>query len=417
MGGLARRATAVMRERDEDPDLLLLSAGDFSGRPQILDMYTARFIAEAMADMGYTAVAIGERELNHGIRAIEETAVAELPLICANLYYEGERCFPASVVKKVNGWKIGIVAVLDENPRDAVEIELRDAVSQGNAAIEYLRGNGCDMIVLLAHMRRERLIEVLPSFTGVDLVIRGHAGEREHVSGDCADTLSGGLEDLGIPVVFAGDRGRVIGKIVLEADGDGKPIVARSEVVELDHSIPDDPDVAAAVKEFGREQAVRAREMKLKEFLARDETTGRIREHFLGLDTCRKCHAALVDDFLLSRHFRAFETLRARGEDTNPKCIVCHTTGHGQFGGYSPAREEKEGINLQGVQCEACHGQGTIHSREGAYVKTATKSCRRCHTHEWSPDFDFTTFWKRIAHCGDEHARRVGAGGHGMAGE
>ena len=102
--------------------------------------------------------------------------------------------------------------------------------------------------------------------------------------------------------------------------------------------------------------------------------------------------------FVASRHFRALETLREHGAEANPECLACHATGYGRPTGYDPAAVKGGAPNLQGVQCEACHGPGTMHERDGSYVASARRSCRVCHTSKWSPDFDFDTYWKRVSH-------------------
>ncbi len=395
---MARRAAAIKLQREKDPDLLLLSAGDFYGRSGILDMYRSRFLAESMVKMGYTAVAVGERELNYGLRAISADAESGLHVICANLYQGGRRLFPPAVVKKVHGKKVGIFAILGEEPREAEDFEVRDPVDEGLVVLDDLKKKGCEVIILLAHIRKDKLLPMLPLFEDVDLVIRGHAQERGKSAEDCADTLGRAFENPGIPVVFAGDRGRAIGKVSLASiDGAGSGIID-STIIYLDRSVDEDPELASMLKEFSEEQGRRRREISLSEFLARDKVTGRIKERYLGVEKCRRCHSLLTPRFVLSRHFRAFETLEQPEEGGNQKCLVCHTTGYGRFSGYDPESEKGGGVNLLGVQCEACHGQGTMHSRDGRYKGAARGSCRRCHNAERSPDFDFEIYWERVCH-------------------
>ena len=63
-------------------------------------MYRSRFLGRTMIDMGYDAVAVGESDLNYGIRALKAQAEAGLPVICANLYQNGTRVFPPFVIKR-----------------------------------------------------------------------------------------------------------------------------------------------------------------------------------------------------------------------------------------------------------------------------------------------------------------------------
>ena len=396
---MARRVTVIARERERDPELLLVSAGDFFGGRGIMDMYRARYLSEKMMEMGYDAVALGERELAHGPKPPLEQAERGLPLICANLYGEEGLLFPPSIVKRVRGWKIGIFALLVEEPRELGGLELRDPAAEGAMAVEALRNEGCDAIIMLAHMGRERLGEILSELEGVDIVIRGHAGGIEETAANCADTVGGLFETIGVPVFFAGDRGRILGKVSVVPEGKGA-LSARSELIYLDDSIPEDPAAADDLESFFVMEAEKRHEMRMSESLSRDRATGALREKYLGQEMCGRCHTGLADRLAASRHSRAYSTLLQRGEERNGSCLPCHTTGFGRYSGFDPAREEETGKNLRGVQCEECHGPGTTHSRDGAYLETARNACARCHTPRWSPGFDFDAYWERLPHCG-----------------
>ena len=372
-----------------------------------MEMYRSRFIAGTMVGMGYDAVAVGEYELNYGLRTIEADAAEGLPAICSNLYANGERLFPPYLIKIVHGNKIGIFALLDELPRDIGEVVIQDPGEEGLAVIRELRGKKCNAIILIAHMTREKLLALLPRLQEVSLVIRGHAPSGTSITENCADTLGGTFEDAGVPIVFAGDRGRALGRVEMAPGRDGKMTITGRSVVYLDGTVPEDRETAAKLKTFTEEEGLRRRDMRLSEFLARDEVTGKVKERYLGFDICMRCHSDLMPRFIESRHFRAFNILELRGETDNEKCLPCHTTGFGRFSGYDPKREKEGDTYLRGVQCEACHGAGTMHARDGSYIARAWKSCRECHTASWSPHFDERTYWKRAAHCGTQSATRT----------
>jgi hypothetical protein len=377
---------------------MLLSAGDFHGEPGIIETYRSRFLARTMVHMGYGAVAVGERDLNHGIRALKEDEEAGLPVICANLYERDARIFPPYVIRKIHGAKVGIMALLGEKPRELAGIELRDPAVEGRSVLDNLRRK-CDCVILLAHMERDRLLEILPSLGGVDLVIRGHTIEGERANENCTDTLLVAAENPALRIFFAGDRGRNLGLVAI-ADSELAGLrVVESKLIYLDRSITDDPATAHELAAYRAEESVKQRELRLSKLLERDESTGGLIERYLGVEVCRRCHADMERGFVGGAHFRAFETLRERGEEANPQCLACHATGYGKSTGYDPKTEKNGAPYLQGVQCEACHGPGTLHARNGSMVKTARESCRGCHTSKWSPDFDFETYWKRAGHC------------------
>ncbi|HVO77217.1 MAG TPA: multiheme c-type cytochrome [Candidatus Bathyarchaeia archaeon] len=394
---MARRATAIKKERTADSGLLLISAGDFSGDPGLVEMYRSRFLARMHVEMGYQAVAVGERDLNYGIRALKADRDAGLPLICANLYEGSARVFPPYVIRKVHGARVGIMALLGESPRVLTGLELRDPAVEGRAALARLRRR-CDVVILIAHMEREKLLEILPALAGVDLVIRGHAREGEKTRENCTDTLVVAKESFPLPVFSAGDRGRNLGLVTVAGSRDAAPPTVEGRLVHLDRSLGDDAATLKELAAYEADEALKRKEVQLSRSLRRDETTGRIVERYLGMDICGRCHADLMPRFVASAHFRALETLRERGAETNPECLACHATGYRRPTGYDPAAVKEGAPNLQGVQCEACHGPGTMHARDGSYVKSARESCRACHTSKWSPDFKFATYWQRVSH-------------------
>ncbi len=396
---MARRATAIKERRNLDPQLLLLSAGDYSGETGIIEMYRTRFLVRTMIDAGFGAAAVGERDLNYGTRALKSHAEAGLPIVCANLYENGARMFPPFVIRRVGGATVGVMALLGEAPRDIDGVEVRDPALEGREALAALRRQ-CDCVVLLAHMRREKLHEILPSLEGIDVVIRGHGGEGERERESCVDTLSAASEPGGVPVFFSGERGRNLGLVTIAGVGGKGPAVMESALIRLDASVPDDSAAARDLAAYRSEERMKQRELQVSRALSRDASTGRIVDRYLGMDICRRCHADLMPRFVGGRHFRAFETLRQRGQESNPECLACHTTGYRRPGGYDPAAEKEGAPYLLGVQCESCHGPGTAHSRDGSYASAARQSCRTCHTSKWSPDFDYQLYWSRVPHCG-----------------
>jgi hypothetical protein len=110
---------------------------------------------------------------------------------------------------------------------------------------------------------------------------------------------------------------------------------------------------------------------------------------YIGVDGCKKCHFKQWMSWKKTDMAKSFETLKA-GEAKDAKvkakldpakdytkdatCVECHTTGYGKTGGY-PAivegkawteDETKRAAAMEGVQCESCHGPGSL---TGPYKK------------------------------------------------
>lgn len=387
----------MKRMRTEAPGLLLLSAGDFYAEKGILEMYRSRFLANMMVLARYDAVALGENELSYELKAIREEAQTGLPVICANLYFEDERLFQPYIIKETGGSKIGIFALLGENPGDVDGIELRDPVIEGLDIVTQLEEEGCDMVILLAHFKREELESLLHNMEGIDLVVRGHTERGEKASSDCADTIGGSFQDLGVPVLYSGDKGRALGRAVMSPSAGGWELTDTT-LVSLPKSAPIDTMVASMLNDFMVEEGERRKRMQVTQFVSRDPITGKLREKYIGMETCARCHDRTASDFMVSPHFRTFKRLTESGNERNTECLACHTTGYRRFSGYDPESDEKGGINLRGVQCEACHGPGTKHTRDGKYKERARKRCRDCHDAKNSPHFNFQTYWAKVGH-------------------
>lgn len=135
---------------------------------------------------------------------------------------------------------------------------------------------------------------------------------------------------------------------------------------------------------------------------------------YVGIAACKGCHTGeakgkIYETWLATPHAKAFETLGADNQK-NEACLGCHTTGHGKA-----MATGKTAADLQGVQCEACHGAGSDYKalnvmknkdeaiKKGMIIPTE-KTCLSCHGgpfptgHKEVPKFDYAVSLKKIEH-------------------
>ena len=140
---------------------------------------------------------------------------------------------------------------------------------------------------------------------------------------------------------------------------------------------------------------------------------------YVGMDECESCHAKEVAFWKNTVHSHAWHTLVAVGKEANVECVSCHVTGFDKPGGSNLAFND----DLRNVQCEVCHGPGSIHvDRMGKdQPRTITRTpqptlCKGCHTPEHSDTFDFTAYLRDVTGPGHGEALRntlgPGATGH-----
>ena len=112
---------------------------------------------------------------------------------------------------------------------------------------------------------------------------------------------------------------------------------------------------------------------------------------YVGLETCAACHADVAASFGETAHANALEVLEAAGSDGDPECLGCHATG----------LEDSKFVD-GAVTCEACHGPGGEHVATGDKAEINNEigeaDCLKCHTADWSPDFDYESYKAKGLH-------------------
>jgi hypothetical protein len=365
-----------------------------------------------MGYFGYDAIAVGEKDLSYGLAAlVEDRDKFGLNLTCANLYYKPdseessrsskqERPFPPYLIVEREGVKFGFVGLLSP----ATKMSRRQAQTEDEVeSLTYTVANPvpiamelipkvkkkCNILVLLAHMERNELEQFLPDLPEVDVAILGHSArsvrnEEPFLFGT-------------VPVYMAAHQGQNIGRLKITVDADGKIADTNNKIYFLDASYSDEPVVAEMVGVFEEEYKALQKEIYAKEMLRASRSPGG-GEVYLGLGVCRRCHEEEFDAYVSSAHAHAYETLSKQFRHRDSNCIGCHSVGYGEAGGFTGVRIIGSTTDLIDVQCEACHGPGTEHSRDGIYNRTAEESCTRCHTPEQDATFNFEKDWALIAH-------------------
>jgi hypothetical protein len=137
---------------------------------------------------------------------------------------------------------------------------------------------------------------------------------------------------------------------------------------------------------------------------------------YAGMEACSDCHQDAVDFWKTTVHAKAWQTLVERGQQFDYECIGCHVTGFDKPGGSNLAHND----TLRDVQCETCHGPGSIHIAKGGKEKPAAVRlappddfcASQCHTKEHSDTFQLQPYLRDIVGKGHgEKARaKLGSG-------
>lgn len=190
LGGIARRENVIKKIRQNQPNVLLLDAGDvFQGTPWF-DVYGGEVDLELMSEMNYDVMAVGNHEFDHGLEGFAEAAKkADFPILAANYNVAGTplndfvRRF---IIKELAGYRIGIFGLgieLDGLVSKNLygDVQYRDPVIWAEGMVRSLsQYHGCDFIICLSHLGyqydngRISDLDLASKVEGMDLIIGGH---------------------------------------------------------------------------------------------------------------------------------------------------------------------------------------------------------------------------------------------------
>ena len=387
---MARRVTFLDGVWSEERPVLLVDAGDLFGSRNKNDEYQSAFLAEMTGEMGYDAIGLGERDLNYGLPFLKEMIAKHgLPYTNANVRDTGtgELILPEYLIVERGGIKYGIVSVMDPRHK-IVTMTAEEAAFQVDEPVPVLREllprlrKEADTILLLAHLGEQKATDLLKEVKGIDLCVVGHTSRNINAERIVNDTA----------VFSAAYEGRYIGRANLFVDdADGRVMAIDVGITTLGDKMESDEEMLARVEKYKTDLM----EYKTAKRAAYPRTMGSDKETFLGERACMSCHEDAWKVYMDTDHRSAFATIRYRGQSFEPECLVCHTTGFQFKQGYS---DDAPFNKLKNVQCEACHGYGSQHSRDGKWLAQAKDSCTLCHDKENSPEFDYAIYWEQIKH-------------------
>ena len=127
---------------------------------------------------------------------------------------------------------------------------------------------------------------------------------------------------------------------------------------------------------------------------------------YVGATRCTPCHNDIVKGWETTAHAQAFASLKKSSQENLPGCVKCHVTGYEQEAGFV---DHDLTPNLEGVQCEECHGPGRRHIDSGGDKQNIVRSsgpslCVKCHTPGQDKNFNYANKVKFV-HGGDTEAK------------
>ncbi|WP_284140774.1 5'-nucleotidase C-terminal domain-containing protein [Virgibacillus sp. LDC-1] len=209
-------ATAIKEREQDNPNTLLVHAGDMiGGSSPVSGLLQDEPTVEIMEEIGFDVGTVGNHEFDEGTTELlrmvnggehpDGLGTADydgmnFPLLCANCVYKDteETIIPPYHIAEVDGVEIGFIGVNTQDSANMVmpagieDIRFTDETEAVNNAVSELTSQGIEAIVVLAHIPAEQ--------------------DGTSATGEAAD-LARNIDDA-VDVIFAGHNHQVVDGVV-----------------------------------------------------------------------------------------------------------------------------------------------------------------------------------------------------------
>ncbi|MBP1996375.1 5'-nucleotidase C-terminal domain-containing protein [Paenibacillus eucommiae] len=215
--GYAKLATLIKQIKAENPNTLVLDAGDTFHGQTIANLVSGESIVSFMNEIGFDAMTTGNHDYNYGSTRLQELAgMANFPVLAANVYKaDGTRLLKPYVIENVGGLKVAVFGLATPetlyktHPKNVEGLTFADPVAEAKKMVDELSGQA-DIILALSHLgldasSKDTSLKVAQQVKGIDVMIDGHS----HT------VLESGLTSGTTLIAQTGEYGKNVGVVEL----------------------------------------------------------------------------------------------------------------------------------------------------------------------------------------------------------
>ncbi len=280
LDNVAKRVTAVEEEREENPEALLLDAGDVFSGTLYFNEFQGQADLEFMNMMDYDMMTFGNHEFDlgaseEGHQALSEFVQgAEFPFVSSNVNFSNDEHMSGlyhiyvskrphdgeiynSMIKEVNGEEVGFFGLTTEETADIsspVDITFDNYIETAEDRVEVLEALGVDKIIAVSHLGFNDNPEydndqlLAEQVDGIDVIVGGHSHTGLDEAVEVTEDENGEAKDPTL-IVQAGQYGGNLGTLDVEFDEEGKVVGYASELIEISEQEAD-PEAAQKLEEY-----------------------------------------------------------------------------------------------------------------------------------------------------------------------
>lgn len=244
---MARRATAIKRERADNGNVLLLDAGStLLGQPTAMKT-RGQVIVEAMNKLGYDAMTVGRLDFLQGKEVLLARAKeARFAMVSANLVVPGEggkSLLPSHTVVERSGWRIAIVGLTGERDLPTFANQPQElAVTNEIVAMKNLMNrlrDEADLTIVVSHLGEAQDQVLATEVPGIAVIVGG-------VGYSPADSVRV-VPGTGTLAVYSGAQGEYLGILKVKVGEDGKMLAHEWQALGLGDQFADDAEMVELI--------------------------------------------------------------------------------------------------------------------------------------------------------------------------
>ncbi len=264
-GGFAKIQTVIQQEKKENPNLILLDAGDRFSGTVFYTLRKGKDIPNLMNEMHYDAMNIGNHDFDDGLDELYKfVQKSNAPVVSANVQFPKNHPLkkeirPALVIHK-NNRQIGIISLLTKDAKTtsakADEINLLSYEEALTPLVNKLKNQGVDIIILLNHIGIDEDIKLAQNSTDIDIIISAHTHtllsnnpEEKNAKGGYPLVIKNKNGEK-VLIVSAGIGGHHIGKLTAFFDKNGLVHSFSGDTKPIDTSITPDTKMVKMIEDI-----------------------------------------------------------------------------------------------------------------------------------------------------------------------
>lgn len=277
-----KRATAVKEVRTENPEALLLDAGDANTGTLYYNEFKGQADVAFMNYMQYDAMTFGNHEFDAGSTPeghkalVDFIKAAQFPLVSANIDFTGDNKFTglfsdlisskpengkiySGIIKEVNGEKVGIFGLTTAETADISSpgsIAFESYIEEAEKAVKAFEGMGVDKVIALSHLgfddnpAVDNDILLAQNVDGIDVIVGGHSHTKLEEPYVVNTDSQGQAKDTTL-IVQAANASSHLGTLDIAFDQEGVVVEYEGKLLSLGDYAEDQAalDILAPYKE------------------------------------------------------------------------------------------------------------------------------------------------------------------------